>query len=225
MTPLINLLIGVVIAMVASFVGLILMVVNSSVTYKNALIDCDRYKNEYYDFLRRELMPSLSNSMASSLNSLKSVLGEFIGKFGHNLDAYANSAELLNDNIEKQHLLLVEVNRMKHKEIAVEIADTFKSLSYSADSLGIFRTYQTELNETIRKVGTAVGSIKEIINSFDDFAASLKVVVDNQGTASELQKQFRTSLEKHFPTGSDAKEMWRKQLDNILRMRQPFRQN
>ena len=58
-------------------------------------------------------MPTLSNSMASSLNSLKGVLGEFIGKFGHNLDAYANSAELLNDNIEKQHLLLVEINNMK----------------------------------------------------------------------------------------------------------------
>ena len=140
MAPLRNLLIGVVIAMVASFVGLALMIYNSSINYKKAIGDCEKNKNAYYDFLRRELMPTLSNSMASSLNSLKGVLGEFIGKFGHNLDAYANSAELLNDNIEKQHLLLVEINRMKQKEMATEIAEAFGSLRDSADSLGVFRT-------------------------------------------------------------------------------------
>jgi hypothetical protein len=99
MSPLRNLLLGVGLAMIASLFGLGLMIWNTSVNYKKAIVGCDLNKNAYYDFLRRELMPVLSNSMASSLNSLKSVLGEFIGKFGHNLDAYANSAELLNDNI------------------------------------------------------------------------------------------------------------------------------
>lgn len=215
LVPLTNLLVGVVIAMFASLLGLGLMVFNSSINYKNALKNCDKYKSAYYDFLRRELMPSLSNSMASSLNSLKSVLGEFIGKFGHNLDAYANSAELLNDNIEKQHLLLVEINKMKQKEIAVEIANVFETLKDSSDSLTTFRGYQEGLNETIGKVDGVVSKIEDVIKSFDDFAKSLNVVIENQGTASELQNQFRASIEKHFPTGSEAREMWRKQLDNI----------
>ena len=116
-SPLRNLLLGVVIAMVASFVGLGLMTWNSAIEYKKALRICDRGKISYFDFLRRELMPSLSNSMASSLNSLKSVLGEFVGKFGRNLTAYNNSAELLNDNIEKQHLLLVEINKMNQTQM------------------------------------------------------------------------------------------------------------
>lgn len=215
MVPLTNLLVGVVIAMFASLLGLGLMVLNSSINYKNALKSCDKYKSAYYDFLRRELMPSLSNSMAASLNSLKSVLGEFIGKFGHNLDAYTNSAELLNDNIEKQHLLLVEINKMKQKEIAVEIANVFQTLKDSSDSLATFRGYQEGLNETIGKVDGAVSKIEDVIKSFNGFAESLNVVVENQSTASELQNQFRASIEKHFPTGSEAREMWRKQLDNI----------
>lgn len=215
MVPLTNLLVGVIIAMFASLFGLGLMVYNSSINYKEALKNCDKYKSVYYDFLRRELMPSLSNSMASSLNSLKSVLGEFIGKFGHNLDAYANSAELLNDNIEKQHLLLVEINKMKQKEMAVEFANAFQTLKDSSDSLEKFHNYQDGLNETIEKVDGAVSKIDDVVASFDDFAKSLKVVVDNQSSASELQTQFRASIEKHFPTGSEAREMWRKQLDNI----------
>lgn len=215
MSPLKSLLISVVIAMGASLIGLVLMTFNSSWSYKNAIQECEKHKNEYYDFLRRELMPTLSNSMASSLNSLKGVLGEFIGKFGKNLDAYSNSAELLNDNIEKQHLLLVEVNKMKQKEVAVEIAKTYKDIRESAESLTMFRTYQDDLNDTIHKVKSTVGEIDGIMKSFKGFTAALEVVVKNQACATELQSQFRTAIEKHFPLGSDTREMYRKQFDEL----------
>lgn len=215
MSPLRNLLIGVVIAMIASFVGLYLMIRNSSVNYKRALVECDKNKNGYYDFVRRELMPVLSNSMASSLNSLKGVLGEFIGKFGHNLDAYANSAELLNDNIEKQHLLLVEINRMDQTKVATQIAETFNTLKESSESLDAFHGYQDSLNTTIQEVNTAVSKIDTIVKTFEDFSKSLKVVVENQETAGKLQEQFKSAIETHFPTGSEGREMWRKQFDEL----------
>lgn len=215
MSPLRNLLIGVVIAMVASFVGLYLMIRNSSVNYKKALIECDKNKNGYYDFVRRELMPVLSNSMASSLNSLKGVLGEFIGKFGHNLDAYANSAELLNDNIQKQHLLLVEINKMDQTRVATQIAETFNTLKESSESLDAFHGYQDSLNTTIQEVNTAVSKIDTIVQTFEDFSKSLKVVVENQERAGKLQEQFKSAIETHFPTGSEAREMWRKQFDEL----------
>jgi len=215
MSPLRNLLIGVVIAMIASFVGLYLMIRNSSVNYKRALVECDKNKNGYYDFVCRELMPVLSNSMASSLNSLKGVLGEFIGKFGHNLDAYANSAELLNDNIEKQHLLLVEINRMDQTKVATQIAETFNTLKESSESLDAFHSYQDSLNKTIQEVNTAVSKIDTIVQTFEDFSKSLKVVVENQETAGKLQEQFKSAIETHFPTGSEGREMWRKQFDEL----------
>lgn len=215
MTPLQNLLIGVVIAMTASFVGLLLMILNSSINYKKALNQCNHNKNGFFDFIRRELMPVLSNSMASSLNSLKGVLGEFIGKFGHNLDVYANSAELLNDNIEKQHLLLVEMNKMDQTKIAAQISDTFKTLKESSEYLNVFHDYQKSLNKSIEQVSSAVSKIDNVVNSFDDFAKSLKIVVDNQEKAGQLQAQFQSALETHFPTGSEAREMWRKQFDEL----------
>jgi len=215
MAPLRNLLIGVVIAMIASFLGLFLMIQNSSVNYKRALVECDKNKNGYYDFVRKELMPVLSTSMGSSLNSLKSVLGEFIGKFGHNLDAYANSAELLNDNIQKQHLLLIEINRMDQTKVASLIAETFNTLKDSSESLAAFHGYQDSLNSTIEEVNTAVSRIDTIVDTFDDFSKSLKVVVENQETAGKLQAQFKSAIETHFPTGSEAREAWRKQFDEL----------
>ena len=184
--PLRNLLIGVVIAMVASLLGLSLMIWNSAITHKKAL-----------------------------KHSLKSVLGEFVGKFGHNLDAYTSSAELLNDNIEKQHLLLVEVNKMKEKEIATEMAEIMHDLKDSSESMKTFRTYQEELNNTMQNVGDAVSNIDAIIKSFSDFAENLNVVVENQKRAEELQSEFKAAIENHFPTGSEGREMWRTQFDNL----------
>jgi uncharacterized coiled-coil DUF342 family protein len=191
------------------------MIRNSSVNYKKALVECDKYKNGYYDFVRRELMPVLSNSMASSLNSLKSVLGEFVGKFGQNLDAYTNSAELLNDNIEKQHLLLVEINKMDQTKVATQIAETFNTLKESSESLVAFRDYQDSLNTTIGEVNSTIERIENIVDTFEDFAQSLKVVVENQESAGKLQAQFTSAIETHFPTGSEAREMWRKQFDEL----------
>lgn len=214
-SPLRNLLLGVVIAMVASFVGLGLMTWNSAVEYKKALRICDKQKISYFDFLRRELMPTLSNSMASSLNSLKSVLGEFIGKFGRNLTAYNNSAELLTSNIEQGHLLLVEINKMNQTQMATTIADTFNQLKESSEALTTFHKYQNDLNDTIQQVGSAVSRIDDIISSFDNFSKSLSLVVENQSVATELQTQFQAAIEKHFPLGSDAREIWRKEFDEL----------
>lgn len=210
-----TLLIGVVIAMVASFVGLGLMTWNSAIVYKTAVSNCDKNKNSYFDFIRRELMPSLSNSMSASLNSLKSVLGEFIGKFGQNLSDYANSAELLNDNIEKQHLLLVEINRMNQTQMATTIAETFDKLNKASQSLSVFNLYQENLNNTIQGVEGVVNRLDEVVSSFDNFSESLSVVIENQSVATELQSNFRAAIEQHFPLGSEAREQWRKQFDEL----------
>lgn len=214
-SPLTTLLIGVVIAMIASFVGLGLMIWNSAVEYKKALRICDKKKISYFDFLRRELMPTLSNSMASSLNSLKSVLGEFIGRFGRNLTAYNNSAQILNENIEQQHLLLVEINKMNQTQMATTIADTFKQLHESSEAFGAFHKYQQDLNNTVEQVNTAVSRIDDIITSFEDFAKSLAIVVENQGNSGEMLTQFQAAIEQHFPTGSDARQMWRNEFDEL----------
>ena len=213
--PIQNLLLGVVIAMFASLIGLCLMTWNSAIEYKKALNTCYRDKNAYLDFIRRELMPNLSNSMAASLNSLKGVLGEFIGKFGRNLSDYANSAELLNDNIEKQHLLLVEINKMNQTKMAATIAKTFSDISEASESFNVFKNYQQELNATVCNLETAMSKIDGIITSFDGFTNALNIVVENQGTASELQTQFKAAIEQHFPTGSEAREQWRQQFDEL----------
>ena len=211
-----HLLYGVVAAMFASLLGLGFTVYNSAISYKNAVSKSNEGTEEYINFLRRELMPLLSNSMASSLNSLKGVLGHFVDKFGRNLDAYADSTELLNDNLEKQHLVLSEINKLSLTQTANKIAETFIQLKESADSLNVFRTYQKQLNSTIANISGMVNQIQTIIGNFNDFATGLSVVISNQNKTTELQREFQEAITIHFPTGGDARDVWRKEFDMLI---------
>ena len=211
-----HLLYGVVAAMFASLLGLGFTVYNSAISYKNAVSKSNEGTEEYINFLRRELMPLLSNSMASSLNSLKGVLGHFVDKFGRNLDAYADSTELLNDNLKKQHLVLSEINKLSLTQTANKIAETFIQLKESADSLNVFRTYQKQLNSTIANVSGMVNQIQTIIGNFNDFATGLSVVISNQNKTTELQREFQEAITIHFPTGGDARDVWRKEFDMLI---------
>ena len=210
------LLYGIGCAMAASLCGLILMVYNTAINYRQATADLDTKRNEYFDFLRRELMPTLANSMSSSLNSLKSVLGHFVDKFGKNLDAYADSAELLNENLEKQHLVLTQIQDMGMTRMANRVASAFVQLNEAADALNTFHQYQQDLNTTIHQVQGGVAQIDTLVSKFDNFIAALSSVANAQGTAIALQQQFKEAIEQHFPTGSDGREMWRKEFDNLL---------
>lgn len=211
-----HLLYGVVAAMFASLLGLGFTVYNSAISYKNAISKSNEGTEEYINFLRRELMPLLSNSMASSLNSLKGVLGHFVDKFGRNLDAYADSAELLNDNLEKQHLVLSEINKLSLTQTANKIAEIFMQLKDSSDSFNVFRTYQEQLNSTISNVSGVVNQIQTLISNFNEFAASLSVVVSNQNKTAELQREFQEAITTHFPTGGEARDVWRKEFDMLI---------
>lgn len=211
-----HLLYGIVAAMCASLLGLGFTVYNSAVTYKTAVSKCNDGKENYMNFLRRELMPLLSNSMASSLNSLKGVLGHFVDKFGRNLDAYADSAELLNDNLEKQHLVLAEINKLSLTQTANKIAETFMQLKDSADSLTVFRTYQDQLNSTIANTTGIINQIQTLISKFENFSTGLSIVISNQNKNTELQQEFQKAITTHFPTGAEAREIWRKEFDLLM---------
>lgn len=211
-----DLVIGVIAAMIASTIGLALMIRNSAFNYKNALEQLDFDKSNYYDRIREDLQPTLSNSMSKSLNSLKGVLGNFVDNFGKNLDAYTNSAQLLNDNLEKQHLVLEKIQQLNLTQTATTIAETFMTLKESATSLQTFKSYQDSLNDTIKNIEGVTDSVDTVIKKFDNFGTALMSVANSQQVMLDLQSNFQTAMETHFPTGAEARAVWRQEYDLLM---------
>lgn len=210
-----QLLNGVIAAMFASLMGLAFTVINSALVYKPAAYKNDTDKNHYYDFLQRELLPFLNIGVSKSLGSFKDVLNHFIIKFGENMDDYKDSGHLLNENLQKQQTVLEEINKLSLTRTATKIADVFADLKESAEHLEKFQTYQKGLNGYVDKTEKVAHDMNVIIEQFKDFIVNLKAISNNSVATIELQKQFKDSLEKHFPTINDHREVWRTQVDEL----------
>ncbi len=210
-----QLLNGVIAAMLASLVGLSFTVINSALFYKPAAYKNDTQKNEYYDFLQRELLPFLNIGVSKSLGSFRDVLNHFIKKFGENMDDYKDSGNLLNENLQKQQTVLEEINKLSLTRSATKIAEVFAGLKESSEHLEKFQNYQKGLNSYVDKTESVSSEMNLIIDQFKDFNANLKAMSNISVTTIELQKQFKDSLEIHFPTIRDHKEVWRSQIDEL----------
>lgn len=210
-----QLLNGVIAAMFASLMGLAFTVINSALVYKPAAYKNDTDKNHYYDFLQRELLPFLNIGVSKSLGSFKDVLNHFIIKFGENMDDYKDSGHLLNENLQKQQTVLEEINKLSLTRTATKIAEVFADLKESAEHLEKFQAYQKGLNGYVDKTEKVAHDMNVIIEQFKDFNVNLKAISNNSVDTIELQKQFKDSLEKHFPTINDHREVWRTQVDEL----------
>jgi hypothetical protein len=210
-----QLLNGVIAAMVASLFGLGLTVWNTALNYKPAVYQNDTDKNNYYDFIQRELLPVLNIGMAGSLTSFRSVLNNFITKFGDNIGEYHDTAELLNDNLSKQQLVLEEINKLSLTRTSTKIAETFVNLKNSSEQLKMFLDYQISLNQNVTEANKVVGGLNETLNSFKSFNKNLDAIAKNVNSSIELQRQFKDMLELHFPTIKDHREVWRGQVDEL----------
>lgn len=206
---------GITLAMFASLIGLVFTVISTALLYKPAAFKNDTEKNEYYDFLQRELLPYLNIGVSKSLGNFKDVLNHFIKKFGENMDDYKDSGELLNENLQRQQIVLEEINKLSITKTATQIAQTFNDLKESTEHLEKFREYQSGLNNYVDKTEKVSLEIMSVIDHFKDFNSNLKSISNHTLSSIELQKQFKDSLEAHFPTLDDHRLVWRNQVDEL----------
>lgn len=85
-----NLVIGVIISMTTSFLGLILTTYGNHLSAKAEDVINER-KNKFYDFLQNRLMPSLGTSMVAALDRLKDTLGTFEPSFSSVINKFESS--------------------------------------------------------------------------------------------------------------------------------------
>lgn len=210
-----QLLNGVIAAMVASLLGLGFTVWNTALNYKPAIFQNDTDRNKFYNFLQRELLPVLNVGMAGSLTSFKSVLNNFIDKFGVNIKDYHDSNILLNDTLDKQQQVLEEINRLGLTQTTYEITKMLNLLKESSGQVEVFVERQSDLNTSIDKTNDVVLGIASLTDDFKDFIHTLRLSSQYTNSAIELQKQLKDSLEIHFPTIKDHREVWREHTDEL----------
>ena len=85
-----NLLIGVLISMSTSFIGLLLTTINTG-RIGEAQKDVESDKNEFYDFVQTELMPSLDVSLVAAISKLHETVDKFEPAFDGVITRFQNT--------------------------------------------------------------------------------------------------------------------------------------
>lgn len=188
---------GVVIAMIASFFGLLLTVINNSYNFRNAKTISDERKNNFFNFLQIELLPYLENSLYDALDRLKLNINDFNKKFETNIQLFDSNfsvniqslgesvrslssnikAVVENTNTQKeflQQLKLLGYNRLAEANIKV-----FTLIKESIPLLNEFITKQKELTSLVDKTSQFTGSIESIFDRIVTFEQSINRLGEN----------------------------------------------
>lgn len=213
------LIVGVILAMTASAIGLVFTIINSSFKYKEAAFETEKKKNKYYDFIQSTLLPKLSKDVSDSLTNLRTNLDYFNEKFGKNLIHYRESFELLNQNLTLQKEFLEAVQEVGLNRLSTQIVETFRDLNDASNHFHEFKEYQENLNMNISASIGILNQYNEISSRFYNFNKNLDVVVEHINESSDFYHEFKRFLESHFSEVQQRQNVFIntiQQIDNVL---------
>lgn len=162
------LLSGVRMAMFASFVGLMLTVINSGIFFRKAKTIVERKKNDFYSFIQIELLPVLNQSINSSLASLQTNLHKFNENFTGSLNLLGELMFKNHDAILAQDRVLSSLESIDINEFAKANVKVLRELQKSTDSFHSFNLYMGGVNDALNNTKAVVYRISELIDRADN---------------------------------------------------------
>ncbi len=195
------LLSSVTIAMVASFVGILLTTLNSGLFYRQSKSNIEKYKNGFYTFLQTELLPVLSENVTSTMHSLQQRMIQFNLGFAENLNMLRVLVHQNSETIQTQSSVLkmmedsdfsslIKANITTFDKIQKSVAE----LDRSANSLSKFNEYLHQLNDFVgqsRQLNNGMSNLLNRTNNFQTIAQKVENTLDES-------KNLQTFLNTHF---------------------------
>jgi len=147
---------GVKIAMISSFIGLLLTVLLSGWFYKRAKILSEYRKNTFYTFIQTELLPVMANDTASVIRTLEYSLSNFNQEFGKNAVLFNNSfvnltevvAEISEVSLQFKRLM-AEIQKLNLLKISKVNADLLEKIKINSKGFDRFNMYLHEIDSFI----------------------------------------------------------------------------
>lgn len=187
-----GLLEGVVISMGTSFMGLLLTTISNYLS-SDAKRKVDVDKNEFYDFIQTQLMPSLDVSMVAALNKLHDTVTMFEPSFNRVIDRFQTTFQDCTAAFGEQF-----TNNVKVVSNAVAV------MGKNMDKINENIQLQRQLISTLkgRTIVNGLEAFVEATNHFTELTASLnkfeearRMMLRATEEVINMQKQYTESLE------------------------------
>ena len=186
-----NLLSGVLVSMITSLVGLIMTTINNAQA-GNARAKIEQDKNEFYDYVQTELMPTLNVSLVTAIGKLHNTVDCFEPAFNKVIDRFQQTFDTCTTAFG---------NNFENNVRAV--AGAVKAMGNNMDKINENIQYQKELIQTMKSEEVAKGMERyitasngfvSITQSLNKFEEARRMMLAAAQESINLQNAYADSL-------------------------------
>lgn len=146
-----DLLRGVAIAMLTTFIGVLLTIIGSF-SYRNSTEDNERKKNKFLNWMQGELLPQMKHNMASTLTILQKNLTKFNKDFATNSQNLNKIFENINTTYKENATLLEAVQKLDVDGMAQANIRVLRELQACTEQINDLHTFLQQSNQYIARV-------------------------------------------------------------------------
>lgn len=185
---------GVKVAMIASFTGLGLTIINSGWFFKGSRSLSEAKKNELYTFIQVELLPIINQGMASTFDSLQRNLLKFNEEFSLNLKDLKNVFGSSKETMEVQRELIKSMDKTKMAQMTKYNVQILTHLNASLEKFEKFNAYMDNVNEFVKNSQLIVGRANDLLARTDN----LSTIAEEISSNISLGHQLLTFVNEHY---------------------------
>ena len=189
-----TLLNGVLIAMIASFMGLLLTIINTGYIFKGAKSVVEENKNDFFTFIQVDLLPLLNQNINSTLYSLQNNLHKFNDDFKINVSGLSSIMGKNYDALISQEKILTTLENMDIASFAKANVKVLQELQLTTENFSKFNTYLTLMNNIVDSTTGFTGKINEMMERTDNFNQLGKHII----SIFEENKKLTEFLSNHY---------------------------
>ena len=183
---------GIIVSMVTSLIGLLLMTI-SNIHASRVQKKVDAQKDEFFEFIQMEVIPTLGTNISSSLNRLRSTIGKFEPSFRAVIEEFKDAFRDCTDMFKGTFAENAEVLTKAVAEMGSNMTLINENIQKQDQLLTTLR--QRDMVVTLDKFVTAANSFDSVTTSIQKLEEAKERIIASTNTLAEKQESYNQSLE------------------------------
>lgn len=183
---------GIIVSMVTSLVGLVLMTI-SNIHASNVQKKVDAQRDEFFEFLQMSVIPTLGTNVSSSLNRLRSTIGNFEPSFRAVIEEFKTAFRDCTNMFKGTFAENAEVLTKSVAEMGSNMTLINENIQKQDQLLATLR--QREMIVTLDKFVSAANSFDSVTTSIQKLEEAKERIIASTNTLTEKQESYNQSLE------------------------------
>ena len=183
---------GIIVSMLTSLIGLVLMTI-SNIHASNVQKKVDAQRDEFFEFLQMSVIPTLGTNVSSSLNRLRSTIGNFEPSFRAAIEEFKTAFRDCTDMFKGTFAENAEVLTKSVAEMGSNMTLINENIQKQDQLLATLR--QREMVVTLDKFVSAANSFDAVTTSIQKLEEAKERIIASTNTLAEKQESYNQSLE------------------------------